>query len=156
MFRPISGFYLVRCCACAIHLPVSFPSHMYSVVHTTSLTVVPTAYLVFAFLFVGFTITLRRNTLLISARLTRAVRCSLSEFSVLSRGLTCVFNFPFLFALVVPLFLRFHLDLGCYVPFDVKEELRSWCLPSFSLVLPSRFVVTQLLISWILAVLRRY
>ena len=51
----------------------------------------------------------------VHARLTRAVRCSLSEFSVLVTGFQCFLTVPFLFALVVPVFLRFHLDLGCYL-----------------------------------------
>ena len=49
------------------------------------------------------------------------MRCSLSEFSVLVTGFTCFCTFPFLFALAVPPFLHFHLDLGCYVSFGVES-----------------------------------
>ena len=91
--------------------------------------------LVFAFLFVGFAITLRWYTTV-----------CISEFRVLVSGFHRFFTFPFLFDLVVPLLLRFHLDVGCYIPFGVKK-LRFWCLPYFLPVLPSRFVATQRFVS---------
>ena len=50
-----------------------------------------------------------RSCRVATARLTRAGRCSLSEFSVYVTGFTCFFTFPFLFAqlsVVAPLFLR--------------------------------------------------
>ena len=56
----------------------------------------------------------------VHARLTRAVRSG--EFSVLVTAFTCFFIFPFLGALVVPLFLNFHLNLGCYVPSGVERS----------------------------------
>ena len=63
----------------------------------------------------------------------------------LMAGFTCFFTIPFLLALVVPLFLRFHLNMGCYVPSGVERSYVSdVCLPFLS-VLPSRFVITQLL-----------
>ena len=109
-----------RCCVCTYCLYVTF------LLVSRGVT-----FLVFAFLFVGFAIKLRCNTLFVStARLTRAVRCSLSEFSVLVTGFTCFFIFPFLFAFVVPLFLRLHLDLGCYVPFGFeRSHVSGFCLP---------------------------
>ena len=72
------------------------------------------------------------------------------EFSVLVTAFTSFFTFLFLFAqlyVVVPLFLRFQLDLGCYFPFGVEKELLFWCLPSFLSVWPSHFVVTHLFVS---------
>ena len=66
-----------------------------------------------------------------TARLTGAVRYSLSGFSVLVTGFTCFFMFSFHFALVVPPFLRFHLDLSCYVPSSFERSYVSGvCLPS--------------------------
>ena len=70
-------------------------------------------------------------------------------FSVLVTGFTCFFTFPLLFAqlsVVVRLFLRLRLALGFYRPFGVEKEFVFRCLPSFLLVLPSRFVVTQLVV----------
>ena len=55
-----------------------------------------------------------------TAWLTRAVRCSLLEFSVFVTGFTCFFTFPLLFvqpSVAVPVLLRFHLDLGCYLSY---------------------------------------
>ena len=37
-------------------------------------------------------------------------------------GFTCFFTFLFLLALVVPLFLRLHLNLGCYVPYVIERS----------------------------------
>ena len=58
------------------------------------------------------------------------MRCSLSEYNVLVTVFTCFLTFPLLFALVVPLFLRFHLNSGCYVPSGVERSYVSGvCLP---------------------------
>ena len=37
-------------------------------------------------------------------------------------GFACFFTFLFLLALVVPLFLRLHLNLGCYVPYVIERS----------------------------------
>ena len=47
-------------------------------------------------------------------------------------------------SVVVPSLLHLHLDLDCCFPVTCEKELRMWFSPYFRLILPSRFIVTQL------------
>ena len=63
-------------------------------------------------------------------------------------GFPCFFPFPFLLALVVPLFLRCHLNLGCYVPSGVERGYVSGVCLFVDIAITLRCNTTVCIIYW--------